>query len=920
MKSAKTIIRIVVIMVFLYPLNSVFGSEPLPSAHSLRIGEGFENPIGFYDARPGFSWKLPVCKEVKAQSAYEIVAASEATLLPNNPDLWSTQKVKSDRSVWITYAGKPLNSRQRIYWQVRYWDQAGNVSSWSEVAHFEMGLLNNDYWEARWIGDPFDNAPDTTKFGTKIYPAQYIRREVGFDSEVISARLHITAKGVFEAQINGQKVGEAVMAPGYTPYLKRIETLTYDVTGMLDKGRNAIGIIVAPGWNTTRIGWSKSQYIEKQPPKMICQLEVTLNNGLKKMICSDGMWKSTNRGPIRSSEIYDGEIYDQALEFDGWSRAGFDDTMWKNVVVESVDASVALQPKRHHQVKVKHELPAQKITKSGMGIIFDVGQNMVGVPKVKAPMKKGDTLIIRFAEMLQDNGELYTESYRSAHSTDYYIASKDGWIEYIPKFTFHGFRYVELTGFASGSTPGNDWVTGLVQYSDFNKNGDFSSSDAQLNQLQRNIEWGLRGNFFDIPTDCPQRDERMGWTGDAQIFAPTSYFLADVHSFWTSWLQSVREEQASDGRIPIVVPNVAKDRVSPGWGDAIAIIPWETYIRTGEVKVLEENYEAMKRWVDFYLAHQKGEIIELKGFGDWLQPFSSLGNFGETPLDMIATAFCAYSMRLTMQAAEVLGYKADHEELGRTYRKLRSAFESHFFDAAGKIVVSETQTGYLMALGFDLLTDPLIRKGAEQNLVGLIEKADNHLRTGFLGTPLLAPVLDQIGRADLMYTILFQESYPSWFYSINQGATTMWERWNSYSRDKGFGDAGMNSFNHYAYGAIGQWMYERIAGISPLLPGYKKIRIAPYPDNRLTFAKGEYESPYGRIVSQWSSDEGRFTLHAVVPPNSVALIVIRKSTLKSTVINGEKLKKHKSVKIIEQGADYFSFEVPAGTYDIRSDN
>ena len=510
---------------------------------------------------------------------------------------------------------------------------------------------------------------------------------------------------------------------------------------------------------------------------------------------------------------------------------------------------------------------------------------------------------------------LYTENYRTAKSTNYYIAGKTGIADYLPKFTFHGFRYVELSGFDKNAVADRTWVTGIVQHSDFETMGTFTSSHDKLNQLQSNIEWGLRGNFYDIPTDCPQRDERAGWTGDAQVFAPTSYYIADVHSFWMSWLQSAREEQFENGGIPIVVPNITGDRISPGWGDAATIIPWEAFIRTGDKKALKENFSMMKRWVGFYQSIAKDNIVDMFGFGDWLQPYSSGGNRGDTSMDIIATVFYAQSISLTMKAAGVLGYEEDEMELKALLSKVRTAFEETFFDADGRIKDrKETQTAYLLAIGFNLLSDDMTEK-AIPHLLSLIEEADNHLRTGFLGTPLLAPVLDKIGRIDLMYEILFKETYPSWFYSINQGATTMWERWNSYSHEDGFGNAGMNSFNHYAYGAIGQWMYERIAGISILEPGYKKIHIVPEPGGPLTSARGTCESPYGRILSEWQLRNNEFRLHVIIPPNTTAEIVTPEIAGDDIMIARKKIAAIKGVTEAKIHDDRIIIKVIAGNYN-----
>jgi alpha-L-rhamnosidase len=666
------------------------------------------------------------------------------------------------------------------------------------------------------------------------------------------------------------------MPPGYTPYKKRIETITYNVSDFVTKGKNTIGVEVASGWHSGRLGWMKSFWSDTETPKIICQLELTMKDGSKQMLLSDNTWKGTTNGPIRLSEIYDGETYDANLELPNWTANGFKDEGWETVNAFAVDNSIRLEPKRHTTVKSKIELPTKEITKKEATVIFDLKQNMVGVPLLKVPMKKGETLKVRFAEMLSPDGTFYTENYRSAQSTNYYTASKDGVIEWSPKFTFHGFRYVELSGFDTTAEPTENWVKGLVQYSDFEKNGTFTSSHDKLNQLQSNIVWGLRGNFFDIPTDCPQRDERMGWTGDAQVFGPTSMFNADVYKFWASWLQSVRESQYDNGGIPWVVPDVLNNnKVSAGWGDVCTIIPWKIYFRTGDKTILEENYETMKAWVAYHKTASKNNISRMGFFADWLQPYPESGdNRGDTALNLIGTAFFAHSAKLTAQAAKVLGKTDDYNTYTNLYKSVAKAFDNKFLDASGKIKEGpETQTSYLLPLAFDLVPEAK-KKSVQENLVRKLSEANNHLRTGFLGTPLLSQVLDDMGRTDLIYKLLFNETYPSWFYSINQGATTIWERWNSYSKDEGFNPQNMNSLNHYAYGAIGEWIYERIAGIAPLEAGYKTIRIAPVPKMPLTAAEANLNTPYGKVVSSWTTAEGIFNLKVTVPPNTTAEVIM----------------------------------------------
>lgn len=894
--------------------------DVLQSATDLTISEGFENPIGFYDANPTFSWQLPVSKRNNSQSAYQIVAASSPDLLPNNADLWDTEKQISNQSTWIKYEGETLQSRQKVYWQVKYWNQDDEVSDWSEVNTFEFGLLNNTDWKAKWVG--LDTAKDSIrgKENVIIHKPQYLRNEFELSNDVVSARLYITAKGVFDVSINGENVSDDVMSPGFTTYDKRIEILTYDVTNLMESGQNTIGVELASGWYSGRLLWGTTPWDNTISPKVLCQLEMQMKDGSKKIISSDESWKGMTNGPLQFSEIYDGEIYNANLEMPNWTTTDFDDKDWTSVEVANLDDNVALEPKRHTTVKGKIELSPKDITKKDDAVIFDLEQNMVGVPRVKVPMKKGDTLKIRFAEMLSPDGTFYTKNYRSAHSTDYYIAAEDGDIEYMPKFTFHGFRFVELSGFDTSKEPTKDWVTGIVQYSDFDDNGKFTSSHPKLNQLQSNIVWGLRGNFLDIPTDCPQRNERLGWTGDAQVFGPTSMFNADVYKFWASWLQSVREAQLEDGAIPWTVPDSRGNKIaSSGWGDVGTIIPWKIYMRTGDIGFLEDNFEMMKAWVGYHQKKSNKHISNMMSFSDWLQPYPESGdNKGDTSRNLIGTAFFAHSAKLTAKAAEVLGKTEEQAKYEALYKTVAKAFDEKFFDETGKAKgVTETQTSYLLALAFDLLPENK-QKNAQANLLRKLKDADNHLRTGFLGTPLLSKVLDDMGEIDLMYKLLFNETYPSWFYSINQGATTIWERWNSYSKTEGYNPMSMNSLNHYAYGAIGEWMYERVAGIAPLEAGYKTISIAPQVRQPLTSASASLNTPYGKVSSSWEIVDNAFNLEVVVPPNTTAKVFIPANTDEVLMLNDMKLEDNSNVKLINKGKDAYELEVQPGTYAFQS--
>ncbi|WP_241910416.1 family 78 glycoside hydrolase catalytic domain [Pseudotamlana carrageenivorans] len=894
----------------------------------LTVSEGFKNPIGFYNDTPSFSWKLPVSEAVKLQSAYQVIAATSKEFLPNNPNLWDSKKQESPQSTFVKYQGEQLKSRQNVFWQVRYWNQDGKVSEWSAINSFELGLLKNADWKAKWIG--LNTAKDSIK-GVRnflMHKPQYLRKGFELSSDVTSARLYITAKGVFDVHLNGKDVSDDVMTPGWTPYNHRIETLTYDVTSLLQTGVNALAVELASGWHSGRISRGRALYENFASPKILCQLEVVMKDGSKHTIISDESWKGTTNGPIRLAGIYDGEIYDANFEIPDWNTATFDDRSWELVEVETISRDVKLAPKRHHTVKNQQVLKdAEIVSVDENSAVFNLKQNMVGVPKVKVPMKKGDTLKIRFSEMLLKDHTFYTKNYRSAKSTDYYIAAKDGVVEYVAKFTFHGFQFVELSGYDKNAKPESSWVQGIVQHSDFEKNGTFTSSHDKLNQLQSNITWGLRDNFFDIPTDCPQRDERLGWTGDAQVIAPTSLFNYDTHAFWTAWLQSLRENQSEheSGLVPWIVPDVLQiNRASPGWGDAVVLIPWNIYNITGDKRVLKENFEAAKKWIGFYKSkiEDKEFIPKMRSFGDWLQPYPTKtgkgGNSGDTSKELIITAYFAHSSLLVSKMAGILGHSKDEKEYYDLHKNIAGVFRDTFFDKNGKVKnVKETQTSYLLAIYFDLLK-PETKIKAQKHLLEEIKKADYHLGTGFIGTPILPKVLDDMGEIDLMYKILFKETYPSWFYSINQGATTMWERWNSYSQAEGYNPQSMNSLNHYAYGAIGQWMYERIAGIAPLAPGYKKIKIAPLPNDRLTSAAASINTPYGLASTSWKKDKETFILDVVIPPNTTAEITVPNASIESVTVNGHIINEKSNIKLIDSDQGLINILAEPGTYKIQT--
>lgn len=821
-------------------------------ATSLRVDGDFVNPLGFYDATPTFSWKLPA--GVKRQTGYQIQVQCGVKT-------WDSGWVASDRSSLVPYGGTAFLSRNRVAWRVRYRDENGKESGWSEPAFFELGLLSASDWKAQWIHPSEEGDPGKE-------PVACLQRTFPIVKKIARARIYATARGLFELSLNGQRVGDDHFANGWTSYHKRLDTLTYDVTSQLRQGGNTISAIVGDGWYAGRLTWEpKVKAFYGKDPELLLQLEITYADGSTEIIASDGKWQGTFGGPIVSSSLYNGEEYDAR-------RQAID---WKPVTADAGLGDERIIPKPFPPVRACQALSVQRITEPQPGrYVFDLGQNMVGWARVNIPAEKDKTITIRFAEMLNADGTLYTKNYRSAKETDTYTAAKTGTVEWEPHFTFHGFRYVELSGLPAGIVPQKEWMTGVVLHSSLQPIGRFTSSSAKLTQLQSNIVWGQRGNFVDIPTDCPQRDERLGWTGDAEVFCPTAMFNYDCLAFWKSWLSSMRDDQEADGRIPHVIPNVLPrwPGDSPGWMDAATIIPWEVYVRTGDTGVLAENFEMMQKLIGWYRKQAVGGLLpKIGGFGDWLQPYGKTLK-GDTPLSLVGDAYYARSAQLVANAAHVLGREDDARSYEAEAARVREAFTHQYFDADGRLKnAPETQTGYVLALAFDLIP-PELKTKASAHLAQLVRDAGTHLRTGFLGTPYLASVLEENGYPDLAYDLLFQESYPSWFYPIDQGATTMWERWNSYSRDNGFGDATMNSFNHYAYGAIGQWMYERIAGLTPdpEHPGYKHFFIRPLIGRQLDSACAELETPYGKASSAWTRRDGGVELSVVVPPNTSATI------------------------------------------------
>jgi alpha-L-rhamnosidase len=726
------------------------------------------------------------------------------------------------------------------------------------------------------------------KEGSK--PSQFFRKEFSTSKKIESARVYVSALGLYELYLNGEKVGDELFTPGWTSYNKRIQYQTYDVTQMLQK-ENTLGAILGDGWYRGNIGFRNQRNYYGDKLALIAQLQVNYTDGTSEIIGTDESWKATT-GPIIFSDIYNGETYDARLEMPGWETTSFDDTNWGAAAKLNHPKNILIAPQGVPVKAVEEISPIEIITTPNGETVFDMGQNMVGWVRLKVQGNRGDAVTLKFAEVLDKDGNFYIENLRAAKATDVYILKGNGEEIYEPRFTFHGFRFVKIEGYPG--TPGLDDITGVVIYSDMEPTGTFVCSDSLINQLQHNIQWGQKGNFLDVPTDCPQRDERLGWTGDAQVFAPTAAFNFNVAPFYTKWMKDVAADQGPDGKVNHVVPDVLNGAGgSTAWADAAIIVPWQTYLAYGDKRILEEQYSSMKAWVE-YMKNRAGEDYLWIGdthYGDWLAFATTRSDYpgATTEKDLIATAYFSYSSGLLAKIAEILGKSGDAEKYSELSGKVKNAFINEFVTPGGRLV-SHTQTAYALALAFNLLPENLVPKAAEY-LAGDVDKF-KHLTTGFVGTPLLCKTLSNHGYEDLAFMLLNRKDYPSWLYPVTQGATTIWERWDGQKPDGTFQSAGMNSFNHYAYGAIGEWLYNYVAGIQidPENPGYKHFFLAPHPGGGLTHAKAVYKSMYGEIKSDWKTEGNQMVYDVTIPANTTATVTLPSASPEKVLLNDSPLK------------------------------
>lgn len=827
------------------------------------------NPIGVGIAQPRLSWKLEAVGRNSynlSQTSYRIGVASSLDALRNGKlDMWDSGITRGDQTTDMLYRGKALEPNTQYWWKVQVADQNGAMSDWSKPATWATGLLHAPNFKAQWIGlDLPEQSGDLV-----LPPARFLRHEFNAAKSIRRATAYGSALGIFELHLNGKRIGDDVFSPGWTDYSRRVYIRAYDVTKFVKKGANAIGAILGDGWYAGYVGYGHKRNHYGKKIRAFVQLEIEYTDGTKDTVVSSSQWKAAV-GPILSSDFLMGEEYDARRTLDNWASPGLQGGDWKPVDV-GAEVNPVMQMAPSQPVRPYETLEAQSVTTSGPDTyVLNLGQNIAGFARLKITGKPGQAITLRFAERLNPDGSFYVTNLRGAKATDTYICRGDGTEIWEPKFTFHGFQYIEVKGLGHKPQPGQ--VVGVAVSSDTPNAGSITTSDEMLNQLVSNAWWTQRMNFIDVPTDCPQRDERLGWTGDAQAYIRTASMLTDVKPFFDKWLVDLDDAQRNDGQFPMVAPlKVAGGDGGPAWADAGVICPWTIWDVYGDIETLKRHYPAMKKFVEFSRGRTQAGLLppkEFHCFGDWLNINDPTAN------EVIFTAYFAYSTQIVANAATQLGLKDDAQLYNALAADIRATFRKAYVKPDGKVGHGDkpdSQCGNVLALAFDLVDGDLAKKVAE-NLIRNIESRGTHLSTGFVGTRDIMHVLSKIGRNDVAFKLLHNKTFPSWGFTIVNGATSIWERWDGWTPEKGFQDPGMNSFAHYAFGAVVGWVMAQPAGITNLTPGFGKIKVAPKIDPNLTWLKSSYDSVRGKIVSEWAVKNGRLSMTVVVPPNVAAEI------------------------------------------------
>ncbi len=865
------------------------------------------NPLGIDILNPRLSWMINDPRRGAVQTAFQIlVASSPEKLTKDQGDIWDTEKVQSDQSHLIVYSGIQLESRKRYYWKVRTWDNEDNPSEYSLPAYWEMAFVSDNNWEARWIGKNETGRPPRSVM---------LRKEFEINEPVIKGRVYVTGLGNYILYINGRKVGNDLLTPGWTDYPTKVQYQTYDITSVLNQGTNVAGAVLGNMWWSSGLGWRGGVAYSDGPLRLLAQLEIETQNGLQNIL-TDESWK-LDYSPYLENTIYHGVTYDAQLEQPGWDSPDFDDQSWENAE-EIQEENRKLVAQQGPPIRITEKIVPVTFNEVTPGVyVFDFGINIVGYAKLKVAGNRGNSIQLRYAELLHEDGTVAQENLRSAKATDYYICKGEGTEEFEPHFTYHGFRYVQVEGLMN--EPDESTLTGLVFHSAAERTGEFSCSSEIINSFYENILRGQRGNMHSVPTDCPQRDERLGWMGDAQMFAPTSSYNMNMAKFYQKWMRDIIDCQAPEGYVHDVNPAIVVEGPSkPAWGDAVVIIPWVIYNFYGDNRIIKENYEGMKAWVEYMRANSIDNIYiwvnedsTFYGYGDWIAVEKSPGQ-------PISVAYYYYSAKLLSKMAGIIGNDSDQMEYADLAERIKLAFNDKYLDVNTNNYEGGTQTANLLPLAFGLVPDGLEDEVAK-NIADNVLAKGKHPTTGFLGTGYILPLLSDYGYHQLAFETATQITYPSWGYMVEKGATSIWELWNSDTEPP----EGMNSRNHFALGSVGEWYYGYLAGIKPVteFPGFKKTVIKPIPADGLEWAQARLDTSYGLLSSSWKISDGQFKLDVTIPPNTVAEIHFPVSSESQIQESGKIIFSDKKIsgtasefKLIDNPSDQIVIEVGAGDY------
>ena len=885
--------------------------------------ESVNTPLAIDTKQPRLSWQLQSQQRNIMQAAYQILVASSPEKLNNNiADLWDSKKQFSDNSILIPYKGTPLKSTQTCYWKVKIWTANGIETSWSKAASWSMGLLDKTDWQAKWIGYDgiFSPAEKPDDRFTRLV-ARYARKDFNVPHAVKKAVAYISGVGLYEMYLNGNKIGNQVLAPGPTDYAKRVFYNTFDVTDLLKKGDNAVGVILGNGRFVAirqHLEDTTNNCVNYGFPKLLMQLQVTYEDGSMQLVKTDGSWMISGDGPIIANNEFDGEEYDATKEFKDWTTPGFKtDDRWKPVQLTTPAAPV-IQSQLNPPITVAQTMKPQTVTEPKPGMfVFNMAQNMVGWVQLKVAGARGTKVQLRFAERLKDDGTIYTDNLGDARVTDIYTLKGNGIEIWEPRFTYHGFQYVEVTGFPG--TPTLDNIEGKVVHDNMDVIGSIETSNEVLNKIYHNMYWGIRSNYRGIPTDCPQRDERMGWLGDRVAVGKGESFMFNTHLFYAKWMQDIEDAQNAAGSIPDVAPaywRMYTDNTT--WPSAYVYNIDVLYKQFGDAAPIQRHYASIKKWLLFLKSHyMKDGIITENTYGDWCVPpetltliFSNDPN-RKTPGDYLSTAFYYDMLNIMVRFADISGNKKDIGYFKMEAQKMKTAFNKKFFNSLDNYYANNTTTANVLALAFNLVPDNL-RKAVFAHVIDkIMNEGKGHITTGLIGIQQLMRTLTTNGRPDIAYLLATTTSYPGWGYMLTQGATTIWELWNGNTADPA-----MNSANHIMMiGDLLTWYYEDLAGIKAATPAFKTIEMKPIIVSDLKFVHASYQCPQGLIVSNRSMEENGFKWQIEIPANSKAMVYIPAASAAKIKENGSPVNLSKDIKLVGKTGDYVLLKIGSGKYN-----